>query len=78
MYLQLRPPETIMTAETSNPTPRPEDELERALSAAAEAGEQSEGGDDIAADDVGASELSLEIDREGKLPTSHPPGESEA
>ncbi len=64
-----------MTDDTSHPNP-PKDELEHALGAAAEAGKESENGDDIAADDAGASKLSLEIDREGKLPTSHPPGES--
>ncbi|MHB8285921.1 MAG: hypothetical protein ACYDD1_14760 [Caulobacteraceae bacterium] len=62
-----------MTADT--PAPK-KDDLEHALGAAAEAGKESDKGSDIAADDVGASKLSLEIDREGKLPTSHPPGES--
>jgi hypothetical protein len=59
--------------------PKPEkDKLETALAAAAEAGRQADRGDDIAADDAGASKLAQEVDREGKLPTSHPPGKGEA
>jgi hypothetical protein len=67
----------------ADPAPKPaKDQLETALAAAAEAGQQDLGqqddrGDDIAADDAGASKLAQEVDREGKLPTSHPPGKGE-
>ena len=55
-------------------TPPTKDDLETALGAAAEAGEAEYEGGDIAADDAGASRLSLEIDRKRKLPTNTPPG----
>ena len=53
------------------------DDLETALGAAAEAGEQEDTGDDIAAADAGASKLALEIDRENKPPASRSAGESD-
>lgn len=62
---------------TTSETQPKKDDLETALGAAAEAGQQEDTGDDIAADDAGASKLAMEVQRENMLPTSHPPGKGD-
>ena len=53
----------------------PKDNLETALGAAAEAGKDQYDAGEISADDAGASKLSIEVDRERKLPKGSPPDE---
>ena len=73
-----------MTPEADDAVPRPNEakpakhKLATALGAAAEAGKDTYDTGEIAADDVGASKLSIEVDRQRKLPTGKPPGEGEA